>query len=597
MMPKWIGIEECRFRDTCEEAKRLFQEKGIPKYDSDGARRLLLNVNTDVEVDVQVVRRDHGSKSVLFDACRIAKKLKSWDAWGQAKWETISEVWVEMLCYAASHCEWTQHGHQLRRGGELLTHVYLIMSHLGLTQQLQLFEDQFQDARVVASRAARAAADCVQEAADTARREAKHLIIVYREIVPDATIADEITNHAQAASSHADIVAAYAYAVADAAGDAARAVTRMVDSGAFYDAGRAVDAVTNAVAALAHALPTDDSRELYVSLQMATTAVADAARAARKTAAIAVAQIQITKDPNQDRRHPASEAARIAANDAHEAAYAAHIAATRIRDVLANTMVANTIADHADDAATRAEAVVAHASAAANACRNDAPADELHRVAKAAHAVRDDLDAIAKATAAVAAIAINTTDDYYQEVHAAAARVDNAAGLAGKAAAIAIAIAISQTQDPNQDPLIAAAYAARIAAYDVREAAFAVRIAVYNVLQVSDGEGRAEEIARLANDAVMIASDVAAYADASADAMGHAATNAARHIGDLNFYAYDIAALAHHSPTNTTGEYYHRVNIAVARLVEAAYAAEKAAAAAIAPFITVQGAYQIPHLT
>jgi hypothetical protein len=39
-----------------------------------------------------------------------------------------------MLMYAASHCGWKQHADALARGGELLTHVCLLMSHLGLSK-------------------------------------------------------------------------------------------------------------------------------------------------------------------------------------------------------------------------------------------------------------------------------------------------------------------------------------------------------------------------------------------------------------------------------------------------------------------------------
>ena len=49
----------------------------------------------------------------------------------------INEVWVEMVAYAAAHCPWKEHTHQLRRGGELLTHVSLLMLHLGLTEQYE----------------------------------------------------------------------------------------------------------------------------------------------------------------------------------------------------------------------------------------------------------------------------------------------------------------------------------------------------------------------------------------------------------------------------------------------------------------------------
>nr|XP_034887837.1 uncharacterized protein LOC118028377 [Populus alba] len=49
----------------------------------------------------------------------------------------INGVWVEMVAHAAAHCPWKEHIHQLRRGGELLTHVSLLMLHLGLSEQYE----------------------------------------------------------------------------------------------------------------------------------------------------------------------------------------------------------------------------------------------------------------------------------------------------------------------------------------------------------------------------------------------------------------------------------------------------------------------------
>ena len=135
MLPKGIG--KFRIRDTCSEAKRFFQGRSLSISDRKEACRLLLEVET--EIEPSEVKGDK-SKSVLFEACKLAKMLKSADMELGEKWEMISRVWMEMLCYAASHCGWAQHAQQLRRGGELLTHVCLLMSHLGLSEQFQIFQ-------------------------------------------------------------------------------------------------------------------------------------------------------------------------------------------------------------------------------------------------------------------------------------------------------------------------------------------------------------------------------------------------------------------------------------------------------------------------
>eukprot|EP00258_Populus_trichocarpa_P016289 XP_006374608.2 uncharacterized protein LOC18105893 isoform X2 [Populus trichocarpa] len=55
----------------------------------------------------------------------------------------IHEVWVEMVAYAAAHCPWKEHTKELRRGGELLTHVSLLMLHLGLSAQYEENESEY----------------------------------------------------------------------------------------------------------------------------------------------------------------------------------------------------------------------------------------------------------------------------------------------------------------------------------------------------------------------------------------------------------------------------------------------------------------------
>ncbi|XP_073261078.1 uncharacterized protein [Populus alba] len=74
-------------------------------------------------------------KSVLRGVDVLARQLLLLAP--EKRWWMIREVWVEMLVYAAAHCPWKEHTQQLRRGGELLTHVSLLMLHLGLSAQYE----------------------------------------------------------------------------------------------------------------------------------------------------------------------------------------------------------------------------------------------------------------------------------------------------------------------------------------------------------------------------------------------------------------------------------------------------------------------------
>lgn len=141
MLPKGIG--EIRFRDTCAEAKNFFEKRRqkFKSWNKSEACMLLLQVST--VINPRTIKGDR-SKSILFDGCRLAKTLQSlvieerWDKDNEEKWEMISHVWTQMLFYASNQCGWKQHGEQLRHGGELLTHVCLLMTHLGFSEQFQI---------------------------------------------------------------------------------------------------------------------------------------------------------------------------------------------------------------------------------------------------------------------------------------------------------------------------------------------------------------------------------------------------------------------------------------------------------------------------
>ncbi|XP_030461259.2 uncharacterized protein LOC115681446 [Syzygium oleosum] len=160
MLPSGIG--EIRLRDTFAEAFNFFKDHRIPNSGSNQqpyrwmknlmndrgnrnennphlqrATKMLLEVST--EVPPSKVKGGK-SKSVLFDGCMIVAAIR--DRETSIKWETIGEFWVKILMYAASQCRGDRHAGQLRRGGELLTHVWLMMAHFGLTDHFKMTQGQ-----------------------------------------------------------------------------------------------------------------------------------------------------------------------------------------------------------------------------------------------------------------------------------------------------------------------------------------------------------------------------------------------------------------------------------------------------------------------
>jgi hypothetical protein len=129
MMTASIG--QIRFGDTCAEAKNFFR-RGI---DEKQAAAMLSAVRTS-NVRPRDVKGDR-SKSVLFDACRLAEALRGVES-PERRWRIISGVWAEMLCYSAGKCRGNFHAKQLSQGGEVLTMVWLLMAHMGMGEQYRV---------------------------------------------------------------------------------------------------------------------------------------------------------------------------------------------------------------------------------------------------------------------------------------------------------------------------------------------------------------------------------------------------------------------------------------------------------------------------
>ncbi|KAI9381498.1 hypothetical protein POPTR_015G114101v4 [Populus trichocarpa] len=124
MLSKGFGDDEA-YQETLRELRGL---KG--PYDLE-----LRNSESRGYDDASFQRRWKTEKSVLIGVDVLARQLLSLEL--KKRWGTINEVWVEMVAYAAAHCPWKEHTQQLRRGGELLTHVSLLMLHLGLSEQYE----------------------------------------------------------------------------------------------------------------------------------------------------------------------------------------------------------------------------------------------------------------------------------------------------------------------------------------------------------------------------------------------------------------------------------------------------------------------------
>ncbi|KAI6668907.1 hypothetical protein NL676_003792 [Syzygium grande] len=135
MMSAVGGYGEIRFRYTCDEMDEFISKNlsdgSKTKITKESACKRLLSVDP-------VVRSPSAKKeritSVLHDALILARVLR--DIEKEKRWKIMSEVWVELLGYAAIHCRPYNYAQQLSKGGELVTLVWLLMAQLGFYRHL-----------------------------------------------------------------------------------------------------------------------------------------------------------------------------------------------------------------------------------------------------------------------------------------------------------------------------------------------------------------------------------------------------------------------------------------------------------------------------
>ncbi|KAK3410427.1 hypothetical protein EUGRSUZ_J02421, partial [Eucalyptus grandis] len=101
---------------------------------------LLLHVGTQLPAEKI---RSAKSRSVLFDGCHLTSQLNEIESkdFGR-KWHVIGKVWAKFLIYAACKSKGYEHCKNLNNGGELISHVWLLMAHLGVAELVQTSEGQ-----------------------------------------------------------------------------------------------------------------------------------------------------------------------------------------------------------------------------------------------------------------------------------------------------------------------------------------------------------------------------------------------------------------------------------------------------------------------
>ncbi|XP_056172246.1 uncharacterized protein LOC115672178 isoform X1 [Syzygium oleosum] len=137
-----LSKKEGRILSVIKWAKRLFEKEAHRHTDGYGCNKehksresldlckvchLLFKVSTHRDLPAWKMRGEK-SMSVLFDACYLASQLTE----VPRKWDVIGKVWAIILMSAAYQSKGYEHCESLSRGGELLSHVWLLMAHFGI---------------------------------------------------------------------------------------------------------------------------------------------------------------------------------------------------------------------------------------------------------------------------------------------------------------------------------------------------------------------------------------------------------------------------------------------------------------------------------
>ena len=68
-------------------------------------------------------------------AYAVSQKLREKE---EQKWEILIKFWVENLARVATLCQGNNHTQQLQKGGEFLSHVWLLIEHMDVNEKFRM---------------------------------------------------------------------------------------------------------------------------------------------------------------------------------------------------------------------------------------------------------------------------------------------------------------------------------------------------------------------------------------------------------------------------------------------------------------------------
>ncbi|GLT44978.1 hypothetical protein SLA2020_188470 [Shorea laevis] len=113
-----------------KNVSRKFLDMKVEENGTDSVEEVEKDIEDDGD-NVENSLPSHGEVKIsLSCAVWVVRGLKQQD--NHYPWKEMSQIWVELMCYAAINCRPNVHAQQPSQGGELITLVWLMMNHMGL---------------------------------------------------------------------------------------------------------------------------------------------------------------------------------------------------------------------------------------------------------------------------------------------------------------------------------------------------------------------------------------------------------------------------------------------------------------------------------
>ena len=122
---------EIIFDHSCVKLGKFTRTGHLDKEDACNA---LLNLQEEGTLQAEEPHKPSEAEKVVVGNWHLLKDVKDLAnslllLSNENRWKLIGSMWFEMLGYAASKCEMEYHSEHIRQGGELITHVWLLIAH------------------------------------------------------------------------------------------------------------------------------------------------------------------------------------------------------------------------------------------------------------------------------------------------------------------------------------------------------------------------------------------------------------------------------------------------------------------------------------